>query len=90
MGRKFSDKAASVLLGAGIVHYGDGEPASKRGLGFMRRDAKVEIISSGPVLSGLNRDKCPRCSGRMATTKLAKKGPSLPWCKKCRVVLPKE
>jgi hypothetical protein len=89
MERKFSQRAASILLGTGAVRYGD-PSSSMRGTRFMRRGSKVPVVCSGPVLGKLDRNKCPRCKSKMGTTRLAKKGPALPWCKKCRVVLPQE
>lgn len=52
---------------------------------------KAKDLTGTPVLSkDISKTVCPRCQGKIeAQVKLHRKGDKLPYCKKCRVIVPK-
>lgn len=94
MSRKsVSNRMAAELVASGKVSLGDPvssrEVAEKHRSFLTRQDEITTTLAAGGPTIGDSPGECPRCHAKTSQVKLSKDGENLPYCAKCRVVIPK-
>ena len=83
---------ATFIAQGKSLRYGDDAAATYAPprVKFHSRPVVIEAIAGGPTLSKtMDKSKCPRCgTNKVMAVKLDKNSGKLPYCTKCRVVIP--